>query len=137
MKIDLRKYTPKIYISLEPGVYCFHDDSAAGKTYLSMLLRRLRKVERVDSITYVDDLIPCEFFDRSKRDLVMLDRYDLYFGQGEKEMWEFAKTGIVLVVCKSVIKNARFCPCFIERGRTGISVYGIETYNTPDMVIFP
>ena len=124
MIIDLRKYTPKIYVDLEPGIYAFPDVSASGKTYLSSLLHNLRKVARVDSITFVDDFNPSEFFDRSKRDLVMLDRYDLYAGQGSNEMKEFAKTGIVLLDCKSDLKNTHFYPCLIDLDKVGITVHG-------------
>lgn len=136
MIIDLRKYNPKIYIDLKPGVYCFPASSASGKTYLSSLLRLLRKKERVDSHTYIDDFSPKEFFDRAKRDLVMLDRYDLYVGQGEPEMNEFAKTGIVLLDCKSNLHNDKFNPCYIDFGKGGISVYDTLSCGRQGRVTF-
>lgn len=135
MIINLCRYTPKVYVDLNPGVYCFPAFSATGKTYLSLLLHQLRKDERVDSYTYVDDFYPKQFFDRSKRDLVMLDRYDLYAGQGEHEMWEFAKTGIVLVDCKSNLKNTKFSPCSIRLEKEGILVY--DTLSCRGQVGFP
>lgn len=126
MTIDLRKYTPGIYVDLKPGVYSFSVYSATGKTYLYYLLRKLRRNERVDSYTYIDDFHPKEFFDRTGRDLVMLDRYELYAGEGDVEMWEFARTGgIVLVSCKSNLKNEQFSQCGIILEKTGIAVYDI------------
>ena len=100
--IDLRKYTPAIRVKLESGVYMFSDSAASGKTYLCSLLHKLRTVERVDGHTYIDDFYPAELFDRSKRDLVMLDRYDMYAGAGVEEIAKFAQAGgIVLIDCKS------------------------------------
>lgn len=114
MIIDLRQYTPSIYVELEPGIYVFPPMSARGKTYLSDSLYELRSLERVDSVTYISDFRPKEFFDRSKRDLVMLDRYDLYYGQGIDEMNEFARTGIVLVDCKSSFAKLNSRPCLLK-----------------------
>ena len=100
--IDLSKYTPAIQVKLEPGIYLFSDGSARGKTYLCSLLHGLRTVERVDGHTYIDDFYPAELFDRSKRDLVMLDRYDMYAGAGVEAIAQFAQDGgIVLIDCKS------------------------------------
>lgn len=123
MKIDLRSRTPSVYIELNPGIYAFPAFSGEGKTYLSSTLHKWRKAERVDSHTYIDDFRPVELFDRSKRDLVMLDRYDLYFGQGMQEMKEFAKTGIVLVDCKSPLRNYEFLPCEIRFSEGELVVY--------------
>lgn len=123
MIVDLSKYTPSVYVDLEPGIYVFPAMSAEGKTYLSSTLHELRKRERVDSHTYVDDFRPGEFFDRSKRDLVMLDRYDLYVGQCESEMKAFSESGIVLVDCKSNLNNVGFLPCSIDLSETGVVVY--------------
>lgn len=100
--IDLSQYTPAIQVKLEPGIYQFSDGSARGKTYLASLLHGLRTVERVDSHTYIEDFHPAELFDRSKRDLIMLDRYDMYAGAGVEEIAKFAQAGgIVLIDCKS------------------------------------
>ena len=100
--IDLSKYTPAIRVKLESGVYMFSDSSASGKTYLCSLLHGLRTVERVDSHRYPSDFHPAELFDRSKRDLVMLDRYDMYAGAGVEEIAKFAQAGgVVLIDCKS------------------------------------
>lgn len=100
--IDLSKHYPSIQVRLDPGIYLFADGSARGKTYLCSLLHGLRTVERVDSHTYIDDFHPAELFDRSKRDLIMLDRYDMYAGAGVEEIAKFAQTGgVVLIDCKS------------------------------------
>lgn len=112
--IDLSKYTPAIQVRLDPGVYILHDRAAGGKSYLCSLLHKLRDRERVDSHTYPNEFKPAELLDSSKRDLVMLDRYDMYCGAGVEEIAKFAETGVVLIDCKSHDYPLAATTCFIR-----------------------
>ena len=124
MIVDLTKYTPSVYVELTPEIYVFPALTSEGKTYLCSVLHSLRTIERVDSHTYIDDFRPAELFDRSKRDLLMLDRYDLYFGQGMEEMRNFANAGgIVLLDCKSSLRNRKFAPCELKFNEGELVVY--------------
>lgn len=115
LMIDLSKYTPAIQVKLESGVYVFSDSAASGKSYLCSALHGLRTVERVDGHAYPSDFYPAELLDRSKRDLVMLDRYDMYCGQGVEEIAKFAQTGgIVLIDCKSYQFPMIVTTCFLR-----------------------
>lgn len=113
----LRKYVPSIEINLEPGVYvCM---GGFGRTYLCSLLYKLRDLERVDSCTYPPAIPPGELLDSEKRDLVMLDRYDMYAGFGTEEIARFAERGIVLVACKTHFPPLRCMSCgvYMRKGR--------------------
>lgn len=101
---------------MKPGVYVL---GGFGKSYLCSLLQKLRETERVDACTY-PPLVPAgELLDSGKRDLVMLDRYDLYAGFGAEEMASFAERGIVLVDCKShgFPLHARRCSVYLYEDR--------------------
>ena len=99
---SLSQYTPSIQIKIsEPGVYSFTGLGSEGKSYLCSLLHKLRDRERVDSYRYPDPFYPAELLNPEKRDLVMLDRYDMYAGQGTEELLAFAQRGIVLIDRKS------------------------------------
>ena len=101
--IDLQYHSIKVQIDLPNGVYVFPRSSADGKTYLSSILRALGPDDGVNSYTLDDK----DFFDVSvalnseKYKLVLLDRYDMYFGDGIEEIQEFGKAGVVLIDCKS------------------------------------
>ncbi|MDE6589090.1 MAG: hypothetical protein K2K53_01825 [Oscillospiraceae bacterium] len=113
--IDLSKYTPAIQVKLEPGIYLFSDGSARGKTYLCSLLHKLKNRERVDGHRYPDEFKPAELLDNAKRDLVFLDRYDMYCGKGANEIISFAQNGgVVLIDCKSHSLFLPVEPCLIR-----------------------
>ena len=126
-KIDLsslRQYVPSIEIRLsEPGVYAFSPLRADGKSYLCSLLHQLRDRERVDSYTYPAVFDPAALFDREKRDLIMLDRYDMYAGQGTEEILRFAQSGIVLIDTKLYLDPCRCMPASILLYRDRIVAY--------------
>lgn len=119
--IQLTKYTPQIVINLEPGIYVFPNSSADGKTYLAMRLRQLHDDERVDSYTFVDrsHFGIEKVLDSSKNDVVLIDRYDMYLGEGAGAIEQFSKTGVVLIDCKS--RNLPFggkeCVLLMDEGR--------------------
>lgn len=120
--IDLSQYTPAIQVRLDSGVYILFDGSE-GKTYLCSLLHKLRNRERVDSHTYPNEFKPAELLDNEKRDLVMLDRYDMYFGVGVDEIINFAqKGGVVLVDCKTYNFPAPATTCFIRMSENKLEV---------------
>ena len=99
---SLSQYTPSIQIDIsEPGIYAFSNLDSCGKTYLASLLNKLRNRERVDSYAYPAPFDPAKLLDPEKRDLVMLDRYDMYAGQGAEEILAFAQSGIVLIDYKN------------------------------------
>lgn len=56
-----------------------------------------------DSLTYssVATVDIDKFFNSETKDLLMLDRYDMYAGQFLDKISEFSKTGIILIDCKS------------------------------------
>ena len=126
-KIDLsslRQYVPSIEIRLsEPGVYAFSPLRADGKSYLCSLLHQLRDRERVDSYTYPAVFDPAALFDREKRDLIMLDRYDMYAGQGTEEILRFAQSGIVLVDVKGPNDLCKVLSTFLRLYRDRIVVF--------------
>lgn len=102
--IDLRRYLPGVEIRLDkPGVYVFPHSSAVGKTYLCTVLKDLSTRERVDSLTYssIATIDIDKFFNSEAKDLLMLDRYDMYAGQFLDEITRFSKTGIILIACES------------------------------------
>lgn len=122
MTIDLQQYSPEILVELPVGVYLLPVDSASGKTYLCESLRELATVERVNSYTYSDKssgLSLASLLDNSKYDLLLLDRYDMYFGDCVTEIKEFAKSGIVLVDCKAdeLPFPATICTVYLQMSR--------------------
>ena len=86
--LSFTKYRDKIVVKLDPGVYVFNSFSGTGKTVLASLLDKYRGYgERVASYTYRDyvkGLPISSILDPDKYDLIVLDRYDLYYGAGEE-----------------------------------------------------
>lgn len=103
--------SPSISIDLEPGVYLLPSQSAIGKSYLCSAFRDLESIDRVKSHAFPAELIASQVFDSSKRDVVMLDRYDLCKVDYSMEMLDFAKTGVVLVDCKAKPFTIPCKPC--------------------------
>ena len=105
----LDDYRVRVHILLEPGIYGFEPISGEGKTYLAKLLNMYRSSgERCASYTYGshEDLIGV--LDSSKYDVVLLDRYDMYYGEALEEIKSFAEKGVVLIDCK---RRFSFYPC--------------------------
>lgn len=101
---ELTGYDVDLSINLDNGIYVFYGESATGKTRLAKLLRAYGNAgEPVNSYTYADKqtglpistvLIP------GKYRVIMIDRYDMYRGDGIDLMHECAKDTIILVDCK-------------------------------------
>lgn len=114
--IELTKFRPVIRVNLEPGVYTFVKDSADGKSYLCHLLRKLSTADsRVNSYTYSDKSVfsLAKLFENKALELVMLDRYDMYPGEGVAEIAEFSKGGIVLIDSKNYKLPLQITTCFL------------------------
>ena len=112
--LSFTKYRDKIVVKLEPCVYVFNSFSGTGKTVLASLLDKYRGYgERVASYTYRDyvkGLPISSILDPDKYDLIVLDRYDLYYGAGEELLKVCArdKRCIVLIDCK---RDFDICAC--------------------------
>ena len=93
-----------VRVDLEKGVYVFFPDSGSGKSYLASIFRELSaSTKRVSSYTYTDYVpnMPIELvLDNARYDIVVLDRYDMYYGVGVESVVQFGKSGTVLVDCK-------------------------------------
>lgn len=115
-----------IQTELEYGVYIFPNSSADGKTYLGSLLRSFGRTDRVTSYTYDDT----QFFDisvvldRAKYDMVLIDRYDMYFGVGLELIKKFGETGLVLIDCKSNSFPFRVKPCHLIFEQDRMVIFG-------------
>lgn len=105
----LNKYNVAINIELEPGIYVFDNQSATGKTRLAKLLSEYQAYgEPVVSYTYNDKLKGLslgDFIKDKKYKVILLDRYDLYNGDYSEDIKKHAKESIVLIDCKSEVKN--------------------------------
>ena len=117
----------KITFHLEKGVYVFPPISATGKTYLAKLVRySCTAGARVFSYSYTDYYIGlpiAKAFDSEKYDVVILDRYDMYVGEGLAEMKDFSRNGLVLVDCKSEYLDSCSEICLIALKKDSIDVY--------------
>ena len=101
------EYFPNVLVDLSNGLYVFLPKSATGKTRLFTHLRTIQVYdEAIATFTYSDKsqgrsveqvLVP------GKYKLIMLDRYDMYNGDGAELLAECAKGAIILVDCKSGI----------------------------------
>ena len=99
------KFSKKINIDAENGVYVFTCESASGKTYLCKELKKLREAgEPVVSFTfsdYINGLNLKEQVEKIKPKVIMLDRYDMYDKIFNNDIIEWGKNSIVLVDHKS------------------------------------
>ena len=94
----------RVSVEIGKGVYVFFPESGTGKSYLASILNVLcAGGDRVASYTYADFVrgFPVEaVLDNAKYDIVVLDRYDMYYGAGIESIVRFGKNGTVLVACK-------------------------------------
>lgn len=122
------KYSVSIRIRLENGVYVFNKQPATGKTRLA---KELRDIQAYDgdaaSYTYNDKLLgrtisEC-FSPRFK--VILLDRYDMYNGDGAELIKEYADNAVILLDCKDMNGPKIDCDydiCFIEMTSSHIEV---------------
>lgn len=125
---EIDSYAVKIKINLENGIYVFDNESATGKTRLCKLLKEYQAYgEAVASYTYNDKLLGrsiSEIFIPDKYKVILLDRYDLYEGEGRELINECAKNTIILVDCKDkfTVTNEEDW-CSIDMTSNKIEVY--------------
>jgi len=111
---------PEIRIKLDNGVYIFDAKSSTGKTYLAILLKRLRGAgEPVDSFTYADskrvntltEALSGKDFTVQQLRVIMLDRYDMYSDLYVDELDKLRENCVILIDCKwgARIRNTRRC----------------------------
>ena len=122
LKID--KYNVKVDIQLDNGVYIFDNESALGKTRLAKLLEKYQAYgEPVVSYTYNDKLrgIDIATVLQPKRfKVILLDRYDMYEGDGAELILKCAEDSIVLIDCKndfSVTAEDEWCTINMEKDK--------------------
>lgn len=117
IKIDIDKH----------GIYTFINESGIGKTRLFKCLRSLQlSGEPISTYTYEDKLLNVPIdnaLDLNKHKIIMLDRYDMYNGDGAELIIECAKTSIVLIVCNGTLNfDVADELCFIEMTANSIEV---------------
>lgn len=88
---------PCVRIDLQPGVYLLPVDSAIGKSYMCQIFKDISSIARVASHTFPDAFDAKKVLDNSKRDVVMLDRYDMCDADFSEDMRRFTEKGILLV----------------------------------------
>lgn len=98
------EYAVKLDIQMENGLYVFTDQSAVGKTRLYKELRSHQlDGECVMSYSYTDKLQGINLVDmlnKRKYDVIMLDRYTMYNGDGAEEIVKLRDKSIILIDCK-------------------------------------
>lgn len=117
----------KLYLS-KPGIYTFTNQSATGKTRLFKCLRAIQKRgEPVLTYTYSDKqlfgLNVSDILKSKPAQIVMLDRYDMYNGDGADSILKCAEHSIILVDCKgSLLVTDEDEICLIDMGYNTIDV---------------
>lgn len=123
----LNRYLPTININLSPGVYIFSNESATGKSRLCKELRKNQMYgERVASYSYEDFLLnrSLDSILASKDyDVIMLDRYDLYNGEGSSLIEKLKDTCVILIDCKSGLNfSVPYEFCFLNMDKDSLEV---------------
>lgn len=110
--VRIDKYQVDVNIAMDKGIYVLGSMSATGKTRLANLFKKYGEVgEPVAAYTYQDKERGIAISDTlvpGKYKAIVLDRYDMYAGDGIREMQECAKSAVVLVDCKNYIDNLEF-----------------------------
>lgn len=113
------RYRTKINIALNNGIYLFSHESATGKTRLAKELLKLQAYgEPVASYTYNDKLLGRKLEDLlipHKYKVIMLDRYDMYEGDGAELINQCRDNTVILIDCKEGFQVTNEDEdCFIE-----------------------
>lgn len=123
-KLDLQL---KVIVNLKPGIYIIDSVSAIGKTYLCNFLKECNMAGyQVMGYTYSDYKLglPIEnILVPGKYKVVLLDRYDMYFGVGKELLSKCAKDTIILIDYKGrrlIAEEEDWCT--IERTQDTIEV---------------
>lgn len=110
----------------ENGIYIF-DCYCMGKTRMFKCLRRVEPYhDFISTYTYSDKLAGRKIEDAlvpNKYKLIMLDRYDMYNGDGADLINECAKSSIILIDCKGSFEvSTEDKWCTIEMSAASIEV---------------
>lgn len=102
---ELSKYSTKIKIDLDNGLYVFENQSATGKSRLCSVLKKYCAYgEPIFGYTYSDLLMGIDIsfaLNPGRFKVIMLDRYDMYKGLGSDLILQCKSNSIILVDCKS------------------------------------
>lgn len=121
------RYSTKIDIQLDNGLYEFSDESATGKTRLYKTLRDMQRYgEQVLGYSYNDlqygtDLSSLLAQNKDIK-VLLIDRYDMFYGEYAEEIIRCSKNCIVMIDCKQGIAFADTETCFIEMSDYCINV---------------
>ena len=114
----------KLNIELEAGIYKLTSFSGDGKSFLGDVLKDYNMIgEPVMSYNYEDKLhgVPIEIvLTPNKYKVIMLDRYDMYNGDGAKLIEECVNTSVILIDCKSSINidmDYEYCSLSISKNK--------------------
>ena len=116
-----------ITIDLPNGLYVFDNTSATGKTRLYKELVKLKAYgDNVAAYTYNDKLLGHLIEDvlNSGADIILLDRYDMYCGDGINLIESIKDDTVILMDCKIIPETLPdYEDCFIEMTRDSIEVF--------------
>lgn len=117
----------KIIVNLKPGIYIMDSIAGIGKTYLCNILKESNilgyPVAGYDYKDYKMGLTIENILVPGKYKVVLLDRYDMYFGIGKELLSKCAKDTIILIDYKGrrlVAEEEDWC--IIERTQDTIEV---------------
>lgn len=129
--MKIRTNRVDINIELNNGIYIFDNQAATGKTRLCSLIKEHTRYSDnavASAYTYNDKLdgydISKVFKDEYK--LIVLDRYDMYYGDGIEYIKKFRNKAIILIDCKQEFNLCEYDEiCFIEMTHDSIKVVSI------------
>ncbi len=118
------KYNVLVDIQLNNGIYIFDNESGLGKTRLTKLFKKYQAYgEPVVAYTYNDKLIGVDIasvLNPQKYKVILLDRYDMYEGDGAELILKCAENSIILIDCKndfSVTVDDEWCTINMEKDK--------------------
>lgn len=121
------KYQPKLYISLENGMYAITKSTSEDTTKLSDLLRKFTSYgESVISYTYFDYIRGeslQDFLNNKEYSVVMLDRYDLYYFEFIDTILELSRNSVVLIDTR---RTEDVKKCVVRISKEAIDVIGLD-----------
>jgi len=122
----LDAYRTIIDVRLKNGAYLFSNSSGTGKTFLAKTLSKYATYgEPVASYTYGDDR-----YGRSLKELlisdalklIVLDRYDMYYGECLEEINRKPRNNILLIDAKQYKLLQNLPTCSVHLTKEGIIV---------------
>lgn len=121
-------YDIKINIGLGPGTYVFVPNSAIGKSYLAFLLNKYKVYgEPVYAYSYADfedGVRLADIIASKKYSVILLDRYDMYYGEALNLLQHPPDNVLLLVDTKRPYTSLRpkgFCAVVRRKGQVYVS----------------